>query len=172
LSASNPRATTRFIGGRDQLPVPSQVGLVKVGGIDLNKPRMRWVAQALLALAAAPHGFTTSDLACQACQVQRLSRQSASAYGPRRAAYDLKKLGGKQLLRRIDQTRRYEPVSAGLKALTALRVLRDKVVKPLLAAAEQTAPSRGAQNPTALDRHYDALRVGMNAVFHELGIAA
>jgi hypothetical protein len=31
----------------DQLPVPSQVGKTKVGGIDLNKARMRWVIEAL-----------------------------------------------------------------------------------------------------------------------------
>src|SRR6202046_3719286 len=33
----------------EQLPAPVQVGKTKVGGIDFNKPRMRWVAQAVLA---------------------------------------------------------------------------------------------------------------------------
>lgn len=160
-----------FIGGEvlDQLPTASQVGQTKVGGIDLNKPRMRWVAQAVVALAAAPHGFTTSDLARQ---VQRLGHQPASAYGPRRAAYDLKKLRGKHLVRRIDHTRRYEVLSSGLTTLTVLTVLRDKVIKPLLAATEHGVPTRGAQNPTALDRHYEVLRVGMHDLFDELGVAA
>src|ERR1039457_7221556 len=31
----------------EQLPAPAQVGKTKVGGIDLNKPRMRWVAEAI-----------------------------------------------------------------------------------------------------------------------------
>jgi hypothetical protein len=35
----------------------------------------------------------------------------------RRAAYDLKKFRGKGLVRRIDGTRRYEPVPAGLKTV-------------------------------------------------------
>lgn len=160
-----------FIGGEtlDELPVPSQVGQTTVGGIDLNKPRMRWVAQAVLALAGAPQGFTTSDLARQ---VQRLGGEAATEYGPRRAAYDLKKFRGKQLVGRMGNTRRYEPVLGGLKTLTALVVLRDKVMKPRLAAAEHTPPARGVPNPTALDRHYEALRVGMHGVFHELGVAA
>jgi hypothetical protein len=153
----------------DELPVASQVGQTKVGGIDLNKPRMRWVAQAVLALAGAPHGFTTSDLARQ---VQRLGRQAATDYVPRRAGYDLKKFRGKQLVRRIANTRRYQPLSSGLKTLTALLVLRDQVIKPLLAAAHHPTPAPAAHNPTALDRHYHALRVGMDGLFQELGVAA
>jgi hypothetical protein len=51
-------------------------------------------------------------------------------------------------------------------------VLRAHVIQPLLAAAEHTAPPRGGQNPTPLDRHYEALRTGMHGIFHELGIAA
>jgi hypothetical protein len=69
-------------------------------------------------------------------------------------------------------TRRYEAGPAGLKAITALVVLRDKAIKPLLAAAQALRPSRGAHNPTLLDAHYDALRTAMRGVFHELGIAA
>ena len=38
----------------EQLPPPAQVGKTKVGGIDFNKARMRWVAQAVLALSPLP----------------------------------------------------------------------------------------------------------------------
>jgi hypothetical protein len=58
------------------------------------------VAEAIVALALLPRGFAASDLAEQ---VHRLGR---------RAAYDLKKFRGKGLVRRIDGTRRYEPVPA------------------------------------------------------------
>ena len=152
----------------DQLPAPCQVGKTKVGGIDLNKPRMRWVAEAVIALSANPGGFTASKLASQ---VQALSRQKASAYGPLRAAYDLKKLRGKDIVLRIGKTRRYEVISKGLKALTALVVLRNKVIEPLLAAAQNLRPSRKASNPRPLDKHYADLRTAMQGVFHELGIA-
>jgi hypothetical protein len=36
-----------------------------VGGIDLNKPRLRHVAAAVVALFASPDGFTASALAAQ-----------------------------------------------------------------------------------------------------------
>jgi hypothetical protein len=153
----------------EQLPTPSQVGKTKVGGIDLNKTRMRWVAEAVIALSTSPDGFTASALAAR---VRSFSKQPEAEYGPRRAAYDLKKLRGKEIVRRIGRTRRYEPMPAGLKAMTALVVLRNKAIKPLLAAAQELRPTRGAQNSRALDTHYDAIRVAMQGVFHELGIAA
>jgi hypothetical protein len=43
----------------DELPLPSQIGATRVGGTDLNKPRIR---AALTALTAAPGGFTVADL--------------------------------------------------------------------------------------------------------------
>src|ERR1700719_3769587 len=116
----------------------SKVGKTKVGGIDLNKPRMRSVIEAVIALSPSPGGFTASQLAGQ---VRALSKQSELEYGPRRAAYDLKKLRGKKIVRRIDQTRRYESMPKGLRAITALVVLRNKAIKPLLAAAQDLRPS-------------------------------
>ena len=153
----------------ERLPTPSRVGKIVVGGIDLNKPRMRWVAEAVIALSAASDGFTASDLAAR---VRALGQQTLAQYGPTRAAYDLKKFRGQQIVQRIGATRRYEAGPAGLKAITALVVLRDKAIKPLLAAAQALRPRRGAHNPTLLDAHYDALRAAMRGVFHELGIAA
>ncbi len=160
-----------FIADRmlEQLPAPSQVGKTKVGGIDLNKSRMRWAVEAVIALSSSPDGFTASALASQ---VRALSKQSESQYGARRAAYDLKKLRGKKIVQRIGQTRRYESMPKGLRAMAALVVLRNKAIKPLLAAAQELRPSRGAQNPRALDAHYDAIRTAMRGVFQELGLAA
>jgi len=153
----------------EQLPAPAQVGKTKVGGIDFNKARMRWVAQAVLALSPFPEGFTASQLAEQ---VHRFSGQSPSQYGSRRAAYDLKKLRGKQIVRRIGKTTRYEAIPQGARAIAALLVLRDKAIKPLLAAAQQHRRSRRPQNPRPLDIHYQAIRESMHGVFDELGIAA
>jgi hypothetical protein len=59
-----------------------------------------------------------------------------------------------------------------LRAMTALLVLRNKAIKPLLAAAQHRRRTRGAQNPRPLEGHYDAIRVAMRGVFHELGLAA
>lgn len=73
---------------------------------------------------------------------------------------------------RVGKTRAYRATQAGLRALAALVILREQAIRPLLAAAEEIRPSRGSQNPTALDRHYETVRVGMAAILRELGVAA
>jgi hypothetical protein len=149
----------------EQLPAASQVGKTIVGGIDLNKTRMRAVVEAVIALSPSPNGFTASDIATRV-------RHRYAPYGPRHAAYDLKKLRGKHIVCRIGHTRRYEPLASGLRAITALVVLRNKAIKPLLAAARPLHPTRGGRNPKPIDAHYHALQLAMQGVFHELGIAA
>jgi hypothetical protein len=153
----------------EQLPEPTQVGETKVGGIDLNKHRMRRAAEAVLALSASPAGFTASELGRQ---VRSMTGQSESEYGARRAAYDIKKLRGKAILRKIGNSRRYQPTLEGLRALTALLVLREKIIKPMLAASGRPQPSSQPANPTLLDHHYETLRTGMRNLFTALGVAA
>ncbi len=160
-----------FIGDDmlEQLPLASRVGKTIVGGIDLNKARMRKVVEAVIALAPSPNGFTAADVAAR---VGGFGNRRRAPYGPRHAAYDLKKLRAKHIVCRIGHTRRYEPLTNGLRAMTALVVLRNKAIKPLLAAAQPLHPTRGAQNPKPIDAHYRALQLAMQCVFHELGIAA
>lgn len=153
----------------EQLPRPSQVGKTRVGGIDFNQPRMRRVAEAVLTLAATSQGFTASQLAEQ---VRSLCPRTEVAYSRQQVAYDLKKLRGKQFIRRLPHTQRYESVPSGLKALAALLLLREKIIKPLLAAAQAARKTHRPRNPTALDLHYECVRVGMQGVFQELGLAA
>ena len=59
--------TTGFLadGTLDQLPLPSRIGRTRTGGIDLNKPRIQAALAAVLALSAAPAGFTVADLAAK-----------------------------------------------------------------------------------------------------------
>jgi hypothetical protein len=86
-----------FIGDEmlERLPLASRVGKSMVGGIDLNKPRLRHVAAAVVALSASPDGFTASALADQ---VRASGDKSVSVYGPRQAAYDLQKLRGQEIV--------------------------------------------------------------------------
>jgi hypothetical protein len=107
----------------EQLPTASRVGNTIVGGIDLNKARMRAVVEAVIALSSSPNGFTASDVAAR---VRALGNDRHPLYGPRHAANDLKKLRGKHIVCRIDRTRRYQPLTRGLRTMTALVVLRNK----------------------------------------------
>jgi hypothetical protein len=153
----------------EQLPAASRVGNTIVGGIDLNKARMRAVVEAVIALSPSPNGFTASDVAARVCALGNHRRRQ---YSPRHAAYDLKKLRGKHIVCRVGHTRRYTSLASGLRAITALVVLRNKAIKPLLAAARPLHPTRGGLNPKPIDAHYHALRFAMQGIFHELGIAA
>jgi hypothetical protein len=58
---------TGFIGDGilDELPAGSTLGATRVGGVDLNQPRMRDALAAALALAPAPNGFTVTEFAAK-----------------------------------------------------------------------------------------------------------
>src|SRR5579872_3631392 len=109
----------------EELPTPSVVGACRVGGVDVHKPRIRALLGAVLALAAQPAGFSASEVAAKVCH---LSGQTPKEYGPTRAAYDLKQLGGKNLVVKVGKSRRYEATPEGLRAIAAVSVLRDKVL--------------------------------------------
>jgi hypothetical protein len=151
----------------DAWPLPAQLGRTRVGGIDLNKPRLRHLMHAVLALAAAPRGFSLADLAQKVHQMT-----NDTAYTLRQAAYDLKKLRAKNLVERIDRSRRYAVPATSLKAMTALLVLKDKVLKPVLAnlGAPLEPPQPGQASP--LDEHYLRLQADLRTMFRALGIAA
>ena len=76
------------------------------------------------------------------------------------------------MVRKIGKSRRYEPVPEGLRSLTALLVLREKIIRPLLAASGQPEPSATPAHPMPIDQHYESLRVAMRDLFTQLGMAA
>ena len=150
----------------DTLPLASQVGHTRVGGVDINKPRMRAVIEAVIALAPAPSGFSSSDLA------SKVQAASHTIYTPRQAAYDLKKLRGKQVVGKIGTSRRYETVPEGLQAVAALLVLRDKVIKPVLAGAGKPRRGPKPKQQSAIDAHYETIQAEMRNLFQTIGLAA
>ncbi len=153
----------------DQLPLPSQVGKTRVGGVDINKPRTRTALAAVLALASSPTGFTVPELTAKA---RALTGQTASDYTLRQAAYDLKKLRGKGLITKLGRTRRYQVQPRAMRTIAALFILRDYVIAPILAGIRSPRLGRKPATWTPVDRHYEQLRIRMQPLFHELGIAA
>jgi hypothetical protein len=149
----------------DQLPLPSQLGATRTGGIDLNKPRIRAVLSAALALAPAPHGFTIAELAAK---VQRTTGQAG--YTTRQAAYDIRKLRGKNLAVRDGSSRRYHLPPPAARIIAALLTLRDHVIGPILAGVRSPRMGRKPAAWTPVDRRYESLRVGMQELFADLGI--
>jgi hypothetical protein len=153
----------------DQLPLPTRLGKTRVGGVDLNKLRMRTVLAAVLALAASPTGFSVSDLTAR---ITNTTTHSDNAYTRRQAAYDLKKLRAKGLIARLGRSRRYTVQPQAIRAIAALLILRDQIIMPLLAGVRSPRIGRKPQTWTATDRHYEQLRIHMEPLFEELGLAA
>ena len=88
----------------------------------------------------------------------------------RLAGYDLAKLRGKGLVRRRDKSRRYESELSGLRTLCAYMLLREHVIKPLLAGASGRRVGRPLRNPSRLDERYLALQREMQQLFEFLGL--
>jgi hypothetical protein len=149
----------------DELPLPSQLGRTRVGGIDLNKPRIRTTLAAVLALAPAPGGFTVTDLTTK---VHTMTGQTT--YTTRQTAYDLRKLRGKELIVKPGRSRRYQVPAAAARTIAALLALRDQVISPILAGIRSPRMGRKPAHWTRVDRDYETLRVNMQTLFHDLGL--
>lgn len=160
-----------FIDGQqlDALATPSVRGTRRMAGVDLQKSRMRAVAEAVVALAAQPEGFTTDDVAWR---VREMQGRAMAGYRHRQAAYDLRKLRGKSLVERIAKSRRYRVRRPGIRTLAGLLVLRDKVLKPVLAGIYRPKRGRPPKNVHPLDLHYQNLRCEMLATLQTLKLAA
>jgi hypothetical protein len=149
----------------DQLPLPAQAGASRIAGIDLNKPRIRAALAAALALAPAPGGFTVAEHAARVRQIT-----GHDSYTIRQAAYDLRKLCGKQLVDKPGRTRRYHVPPDSARVIAALLALRDHVIAPILAGIRSPRMGRKPKIWTAIDRDYENLRIGMQTLFQHVGI--
>ena len=151
----------------DELPRSSRLGATRVGGIDLNKQHVRAVLAAVVALAAAPRGcFTVAELAEKVH-----SMTGETDYRVRQAAYDLRKLRAKGLVARPEHSRRYQVPAQAARTITALSVLREHVVSPILAGLRSPRQGRKPSAWTRVDRDYESLRIGMQTLFGDLGIS-
>jgi hypothetical protein len=158
---------TTFIGDGflERLPAPAQIGATRVGGVDLNKPRIRAALSGALALSAAPGGFTVAEF------TTKVHAMTGNAdYTIRQAAYDLRKLRGKELIAKPGKTRRYhlQPQTAG--TIAALLALREQVIEPILAGVRSPRMGRKPSTWTLVDRDYEKIRIDMQTLLHDLGI--
>lgn len=155
-------------GAFERWSEPSTRGTRRLAGLDLNKARNRHVVDAVVGLSTHPEGFTLGELA-QA--VRTRSGWNRGKYSARQAAYDLAKLRGKKLVKRRDKSRRYVSDPGGVRTICAYLVLREKVIKPLLAGVVRPL-GRPLKVVAPLDQHYLHLREEMNRTFETLGLAA
>jgi hypothetical protein len=155
-------------GAFERWSEPTQRGTRRLAGIDLNNARNRYVLDAVVALSTEPDGFTLAQVAHS---VRQRTGWTVKKYSSRSAAYDLAKLRGKELLHRPEHSRRYVADPGGVRSMCAYLILRDKVIKPLLAGVIRSR-GRPPKNPNPLDQHYVALREELHRTFETIGLVA
>jgi hypothetical protein len=106
--------------------------------------------------------------------VADLSTSKDGGYTSRQAAYDLKKLRGKQLIDRIGSLTPLPSFCyrASSHDCPGRSSPQSHVIKPLLASCCQLKRGRKPKNATPLDEHYQQLQTDMRKLFDELGLAA
>jgi hypothetical protein len=155
-------------GAFERWAEPSTRGTRRLAGIDLNKARNRHVVDAVVGLATQPTGFSLAELAEA---VRARTGWGPKRYSVRQAAYDLAKLRGKKLAKRKEKSRRYVSDPNGVRTMCAYLLLREKVIKPLLAGVVCPV-GRPPKLLNPLDRHYVNLRAELNRTFETIGLAA
>ncbi len=155
--------------------MPRGLHLVPFGFRPLHEPqaittfslffhKLSILSQALLTLAPNPHGFTIQELAA--------ATQLPQPCMPRHAAYDLAKLRGKAFVERIAKSRRYRTTPDAIRTLAALFILREYVIKPVIAGAGKPRVGRPPKRIHPIDQHYDTLCREMWRTFETLKLAA
>ena len=159
-SVSRPWVSSSML---EQLPEATRIGERSIAGIDLNRARMRAVVESVLALATRPNGIQTEHLATE------VSSRLHAPYTSRQASYDLKKLRAKGLVEKQPKSRRYRVSREHLRPLTALLVLREEVLRPVIARSGQRPKVPALQqHQSQTDQHYDRLQIEMESLFQTL----
>jgi hypothetical protein len=151
----------------DELPQPSMIGATRVGGIDMNRARIRHTVSAVVALAAAPAGFTVADLAHK---LRTITGQTDDDYTIRQATYDLRKLRAKDLVVKLGRSHRYHVPPDAARVMAGVVTLRDHVIAPILTGIRSPRPGRKPSRWTTVDRDYEQIRINMHKLLDDLAI--
>ena len=82
------------------------------------------------------------------------------------------KIRGKGLVDRVAGRRRYECRPEQLRMLCGYVVLREQVIKPVLARMAHRQLPPAPPKPSVIDQHYVALRAVLERTCQALGLAA
>ena len=93
-------------------------------------------------------------------------------YTPRMSAYDLKKLRGKNLVEKTHaKSRRYQSSPDGLRTMSGLVVLRQKVIEPLLKYLGRCKGGNLPKQTAKIDQYFRDIQHTMSDIFKEFHFA-
>ncbi len=108
----------------------------------------------------------------QAADLEAVARPRQETSTDTVLPHDLRKLRGKGLADKPGRSRRYHIPPEAARTIAALLALHDHVIGPILAGVRSPRMGRKPKIWTGVDRRYESLRIGMQDLFHDLGIAA
>ena len=154
-------------GSLSNLVIPSKKGKSRLAGVDINKQRNQAIMETVLALSMQPGGYVIGDVA------EKMKGMVGNRYGKytnRKAAYDIKKLRGKKLVRKLKGTNRYTTTTKGIETITAILVLVQKQLPAVLAAINKESISNNPEELSLLDSHYLNIRKEVKQINQIMGI--
>ncbi len=141
-------------------------------GLRFGDPRVMALLSALVGFGYLIAGFTNRGLR------DRMAALLEADYTGRQATYDLRRLKRKSLIRRLPGRQRYELTPLGRRVAVLFVKTYGRVLTPGMIELDPALPVELARRSplavawTRLDRDYETIRVHMQTLFQDLGLAA
>jgi transposase len=174
-SPQNLKTQLHRVCGVDLTKIPGikeQSAQIIISEVGLDMTKWNTEKQFCSFLGLCPSNCVSGGKVLRAEEVNLLTADTPLPYTRRQAAYDPSKLRGKRLVERIANTRAYRINTLGIRTLAALLILREKVIRPVLAGVCKPRPGRPPKIIHPLDLHYQNLQREMHRTLQDLALVA
>lgn len=155
-------------GSFEQLTNPSKRGQSRLAGVDVNKRRNIAVMESVLSLAIKPNGYTANDVAT--LMKKRLDKKQGTSYTSAKAAYDIRKLRGKELVVKTEKSRKYKTTKKGMETIISVLALTQKTIPTVLSSINKEVISENPEAMQTIDKHYMNIRNEIKGIYQQYGI--
>lgn len=151
-------------GDFEKIMKPTRKGNTRLAGVNFCNKRVQDLMSVVIALSVKPDGFTVTDI------IDVMRSMQGADYSTRMAAYDLRKLRGKGLIKKLMGSHRYQVTPGGLQQMVAVLFLVKQQVPMLLSAIKCQLPQ--SENP--IDQIYFKIASDIQSLqnHHGLSLAA
>lgn len=154
-------------GSLQQLVSPTRKGESRLAGIDISKARNLAIMETVLALSIKPGGYSINDIAIK---MKEKVGKKYGEYSERKAAYDISKLRGKDLVSKQKGTRKYRTTSKGMNLIIALLALVQKQLPSIISAVNKICLNESPINISLLDSCYVNITKEIKQINQIMGI--
>lgn len=154
-------------GSFKELVSPTNKGKSRLAGVDISKERSQAIMESVLALSMKPRGYTIGDVTVK---MQEKSGEKNGIYNSRNAAYDIRKLRGKGLVKKQKGTRRYVTTQKGIENIVAILSLVQKQLPCVFSVINKMSISNDPQEISIFDSCCLNIRKEIKTINQKMGI--